>query len=519
MKKRNLLLFVPILLGPTLFGCNQTSQPTPPKDPWENVVIEKGINFHTTIYERSEHETIDILIEGYGAGNSVGIFARDSEPGSKKGAIKRKAIKNDNKIYSFNISDFKQDGEYNIFLFNKDTDIVYDYDNITILAKDTNDYKISNAEVKVENNNNTIKSSLSFETTHLEELTYEIYWAKDNIRLPEYTWIERIVSKDQSKIEVLFNDNMIAPTEANQIEITVLEGRTTSYFVSIPETYKITDSEYLNSLQVFSDVHVESPYTCSNYNSHFISNLNKIKNSEHETSGIVFVGDFANSGHENNYKLFYEHIDSVFETRPNLYPVLGNHELQYWDVYEDGLNEYKKNTGMPGAYFSFEIGGFKCFALGSEDTSTHGLMTDEQFSWFENQMKQLDKKEKIMIFMHQGIYNTVSGTLPGHGWHGFRTQTDKLRNLIKQYPNAFVFSGHSHQSLDCVQTSLFGHGLEANYVNCGASAYVLDDNRDEVYGSSGYFLEVYEDYLMLKGRLSIENKWISAAQFVVPFVK
>ena len=72
-----------------------------------------------------------------------------------------------------------------------------------------------------------------------------------------------------------------------------------------------------------------------------------------------------------------------------------------------------------------------------------------------------------MIFMHQGIYDTVSGTLPGHGWHGLNTKTSGIRDIVKQYPNAFVFSGHSHQDLNCIQTSLFGKGEEGSFFLLG----------------------------------------------------
>lgn len=487
-------------------------------DPWEGMVKEKGINLHTYVYDREKDSTIDVYIEGYESGYSLGIFDKDSEPGSAKGAIRRKPIKNDIYVYSFEIKDLKKSGDYNLFLFDKNLDIVCDYEVVTILDDDENDYGVSSASINV-TNNGLINSEIRINTTHLEELTYYLYWAKDNVRLEDYTYIKTFTSKDLDEIVIKLNDAMFAPEIANQIEVFVENGRSSSYFFNIPDTLKVNESTYLTSLQISSDTHIESKYTCKNYNSHFLSNLNAVKNYEHESEGLVFVGDTANTGNKNNYDLFYEYIDSVFETRPTLYPIVGNHELQYFTVYEDAINTYKENTGMPGAYFTFELGGFKCFALGSEDVSTHGVMSVNQLNWFKDEISKLGKDEKIMIFMHQGIYNTVSGTLEGHGWHGLNTKNNGIRDVIKQYKNAFVFSGHSHQDLNCVQTSLFGNGNDANYVNCGSSAYVLNDNREQVYGSTFYFVDVYEDYLILKGRLSIENKWISAAQFVIPFVK
>lgn len=510
MKKLRLFALSTIVVGFSLAGCSK-------QDPWANVELEKGINLYTHTFDREKHKTIDIKVEGFGSGTSLGIFARDSEPGTAKGAIKRKAVKDDVNLYQFDMEDFKDAGEYNVYLFTKNTEIVQDFEIIKILDEDKNDYGVKATTLTETKIDNYVVSEITIETDHLNELTYSLYWAKDGVRLADYTAIKTVVSKDQTSFTVEFNENMFAPEEANQIEIAVKEGRSSSSYTLISDKMKLTPSNYVANLQVFSDVHIESPYTCTSHNSHFVSNLNHIKNMENPTSAIVFPGDFANSGSKNNYDLFYSFIDDVFETRPTLYPVVGNHELQYYDDYNEGIAQYMESTGMPGAYFTFEVGGFKCFALGSEDTSTHGYMSSTQFEWFKTEMEKLDKNQKIFIFMHQGIYDTVSGTLPHHGWHGFRSQTTNLRNLIKQYPNAFVFSGHSHQSVECEQTSLFGHGQEANYINCGASGYVIDENQENTYGSSGYFVEIYEDYLLLKSRNASENKWNACAQFVVPF--
>lgn len=515
MNKKHVLLFTLSTFALLLTSCQGAGK----IDPWKDITIEKGINLYKYTYEKGVDETIDVLVDGYEDGYSLGIYDRDAEPGGPAGAIRRKPLKDDVKIYSFEIKDLKKSGEYNLFIMDKNLDIVYDFEVIEILEEDLTNYKVSSASVTFGENDGILTSSVDIQTTHTNELTYFIYWAKDGVRLKDYTYIKTFVSEGLENIHVDFNDGMFAPKEANQIEIRVKEGRSESIFVSITDELQLEQSTYKTTMQIASDIHIESKYTCKNYNSHFVSNLNATKNYENATSGMVFVGDVANSGNQNNYDLFYQFIDSVFDNRPTLYPIVGNHELQYFDTYDEAINTYKTATGMPGAYFEFEIGGIRCFALGSEDTSTHGAMSTTQLNWFKDRISESDKNDQIMIFMHQGIYNTVSGTLPGHGWHGLNTKTNGIRDVIKNYPNAFVFSGHSHQDLNCIQSTLIGRGEDANYVNCGSCAYVLDDNRETTYGSTFYFVDIYEDYLTLRGRLSIEDKWISCAQYVIPFVK
>ena len=82
------------------------------------------------------------------------------------------------------------------------------------------------------------------------------------------------------------------------------------------------------------------------------------------------------------------------------------------------------------------------------------------------------------------------------------------------YHNVVVFTGHTHYSLESERTTLFGYGENCNYVNNASVAYLWSNTYEETVGGMCNFIEVYEDYILIKGRDLYEDKWVASAQFV-----
>ena len=68
-----------------------------------------------------------------------------------------------------------------------------------------------------------------------------------------------------------------------------------------------------------------------------------------------------------------------------------------------------------------------------------------------------------------------------------------------------------HHQFDLMILS-FGNGNDANYVNCGVIAYL---RQHDEYGSNAAYIEVYEDYILVRGRDIVSSKWIANAQYVI----
>ena len=93
--------------------------------------------------------------------------------------------------------------------------------------------------------------------------------------------------------------------------------------------------------------------------------------------------------------------------------------------------------------------------------------------------------------------------------------------VLKKYPEVMMFSGHSHWNLDSNMTMLPGTSnfptfFNTSSVSCLYTGYnVTAGEREE--GSEGYYIEVYEDKILVRGRDFTTNSWRSSAQFVVEY--
>ena len=238
------------------------------------------------------------------------------------------------------------------------------------------------------------------------------------------------------------------------------------------------------------------------------------------SEAIFIVGDTINMSAESDY-LFYKSIleEEKTNSAKMIYYALGNHEYMYQSNIVDALNLFKEQLNLENHYYSVDIEGCKFIVLGSDDITPLGKMNSIQFQWLKQELADTNKNTPTFIFLHQPLKDTVAGsleTLFGQQDYGFSSSREALRDLLKNYPNATVFSGHSHYTLEEYQTVLYGNGSDATFVNCGSMAYLCNLDSKDIGGSEGYYVEVYEDYILLRGKEFVYNKWIAGAQFIIP---
>ena len=406
-------------------------------------------------------------------------------------------------------------GDYTLFLCDGSLyETVYSLD-IHIYGDDDTNYKIDSANF-ISSNNDIMKLSIEIKTPHIKELTYKLYWAKDNKRLDNYMAIKTVVSKDKESFVIDFNENMFMPNEANQIEVRVVEGLSESYFLNVDDTIKLPISEYLFTFNAMSDLHIQSLRDSMVFNGHLKTGLKDIYNSN--SKAIFVVGDVVNMGDKENYDYFHSILNEEYvEGAQPIYYSVGNHEYMYHKTIEEALELFNTSFNYDKHYYSVEINGYKFIMLGSETVAPAGVMTQQQIDWFKSEMEKTDNNKPTFVFIHQGFKDTVAGTLNtelGQVDYGFGSNTKQLRAILKEYPNAFVFSGHSHYTLEEYKTTLYGNGLDATFINCGAMAYLNANGQEDIGGAESYYVDVYEDYIVLRGKEFVYDRWIASAQFI-----
>ena len=95
-------------------------------------------------------------------------------------------------------------------------------------------------------------------------------------------------------------------------------------------------------------------------------------------------------------------------------------------------------------------------------------------------------------------------------------QDEELREILDAYPNVLLFTGHTHWHFNTTQPMLYGNGKTANYFNSASIGYLWNDEDEEVVGSQGYYVEVYENGIYVRGRDFANSLWTPAAQFFIP---
>lgn len=221
-----------------------------------------------------------------------------------------------------------------------------------------------------------------------------------------------------------------------------------------------------------------------------------------------------------------ETVNGAGALLPDIYYAIGNHDIVYNNNagYDKQIALFKEKTGMPGAYYSVELNGTSFIVLGSDTAVGEGTVGKEQLDWLKTELSKTDKNKPVFLFLHQPLIETVSGSLYSQDneiqdWYGIIDTADEIRAILKEYPNAFLFTGHTHWTLESKQPLLAGRGEDATFVNCASVGYLWTDNDTSTGGSEGYYIEVYEDYILLRGREFVKGNWCAAAQFIIPITK
>lgn len=356
-----------------------------------------------------------------------------------------------------------------------------------------------------------------------EELTeYRIAWGADGAPLDGFTYLTSYTTEKESySYEIPYFTYI--PEEAEQIIVESYDGDKLIDFASValPQGER---SEKLYEFQVLSDLHLNG---VENNDKHVraLAAFTQISTISPQTSGIFLVGDMTDNGYEKEYDQLFSVIRAVYgDTAPDIRYLIGNHESYSGQTYTQEMALFKQYTGNERAYYSFEKEGAKFIALGSVKASHEGVgvrceLGEAQLDWLENELEGAGTQKDVFLFLHQPLKDTVSGTITNlnQKWDGLNeSETARMRSILKKYPNATLFTGHTHWHLESERAALLGDGTDANFFNTASVGYLWQGTGDGTAypGSQGLFVEVYADYIVVRGREFEKGEWISAAQYV-----
>lgn len=290
------------------------------------------------------------------------------------------------------------------------------------------------------------------------------------------------------------------------------------------DTISLPEPKY--SFEVISDLHVTGPEDHENNlfgvtnNERVAQAFSDIGTNRGDTTCINVVGDLVNYGKDAEYEklseLITEHLGDI-----SINYTIGNHEFydrgeaagfeESWTAFRDfagweesdGCYRYKVINGDYHIYMGTE--GY----LEGADTAW-GYFSETQRNWLKNLLAKAEKEgANAFVYMHQSIEETVSGSFASRGqwWSGVNDDA-LLREVMESYPNTFLFTGHSHWNLNSYGPFINGDADGASYFNCASAGYLWSDADASIPGSEGLHVDVYDGYVVVKGRDFDNQKWI-----------
>lgn len=464
-------------------------------------------------------EQIVVSYSGTDDKDWIGVYPAGAEPGTMNSLVWQYSVGTGEVRFS---TSALEPGDYGIYLCDNDGYLVLAKCTVTLIDTDTADYGVKNAVFHAERKNGVSRSSVTVTPSSSKKLTYLFYWAKNGARLEDYLPIATVVSSGSDPFEVPFNDTLFMPEGADSVEVAVKQGVSESFFAPANDVLKVPASKLLFTFSVLSDLHIID--TAPQHISHLRAALSDIRALTPDTEAIFTVGDNTDRGRKENYELLMKTIAEETSDIGWNVPIrftMGNHDQVFNGTYEQQLALFKEYTGMPGVYYASEFGGMKFLVLGSDEKVGEGVMHASQLDWLEAQLHSVGTETPVFLFLHQPLVETVAGSLYSSNpdvqyWYGFSAANDRFRSILAQYPNAILFTGHTHWTFESNRPILYGNGADASFVGCASVGYLWTDEDNSTGGSEGWYIEVYEDYILLKGREFTDRKWCAASQFLFP---
>ncbi|CAN7534060.1 metallophosphoesterase [Paenibacillus sp. LjRoot153] len=295
------------------------------------------------------------------------------------------------------------------------------------------------------------------------------------------------------------------------------------------ELRKAAGNSPLLRFSVVSDIHIQ--YWDTQAQSKLGAALDDLNQLIPSLDALVINGDLGD-GRSNDYSM----LTSILQKHPlpnQICFTIGNHD--YYKAYYNASGDWSPSTfpngesdsasmerflsftKMTSVYYDRWIQGYHFIFLGSEQYRQSNPNNNEdawlslaQLKWLQSQLQDNYIKHKpLFVFLHQPLQGTVSGSLS----RGI-VQHNELKQLLSQYPEVILFTGHTHWELQLTSTLIRD---VFTMVNSSSVSYPYDSNDQLIQGnrSEGLVIVVYADRIHVRGRDFYNQAWIPEADYLV----
>ena len=354
---------------------------------------------------------------------------------------------------------------------------------------------------------------------------YSIHWGDDNGVLSEYEEISFLTTTASSKLKT-YEFIPLNAIPDNATRIIALHNGVISADFKIPDNKRLNINDKLFSYGALSDIHIDGDGDDDGFTkSDFAKEI-----SYFETNGAVAIcnsGDITRDGYEHDVAAILPFINN---TNLPIYTARGNH-----DNANDcsGLdNELYLSIEPNGNLFLKEINGEIFIFCGIISSSAGGssVFDDAQITQLSAWLKTYKDRR---VFLHEhvffgetgNIYNLYNGS--GMSDSG---NAGEFKKLMSKYRNVILCTGHSHLDFSLQRLGDHANIVQRTDTLChrvhipSASRPRYNDIdtpdiKDNTYvyklGAQGYLIDVYRDFIILKGRDFSKDKNLPYATYIL----
>lgn len=373
-------------------------------------------------------------------------------------------------------------------------------------------FQFDSANIKLTFTDKTIKAVSD------KDGSYDFYYANDNGIIEGY---ENIVSFDLkanvASSYTYFNSFNIAPYKATKIA--VCKSGTTKILSSssLPSQFLFDSSTYgtkLYSVGLISDTHVDGDGTDT------ADSINDLKKAltlfkNENVSFIAHCGDVTEDNRDSDYTA-YSNI--VADNTIPIKTIAGNH---------DSYSTLQSITGnsLYYEYIPDETSDIYLF-LGSYQASTTNPFSDEELTWLETKLEE-HKNKRVFLFLHYYCDPVGDANNLDNDDLGTTGQALTFRNLMTTYKNnVSYFSGHSHltykmqELVSTANVSLATDTMPIRvHIPSNGRPRILSNGSitNNYVGCECAIMDVYSNYIVIKGYNLSSNKIMPIAMYKIPF--
>lgn len=319
-----------------------------------------------------------------------------------------------------------------------------------------------------------------------------------------------------SKYESLISQN-VAPYEATKIGVYRKKTgkRVGGFKLQNLRLPRLGDKLY--SFGALSDIHLQYDTALDDFQ-RALTYLN-------ETEDVAFTcicGDLTDNGESSDFQTYVEYVNNYSSNTP-VYECTGNHECYDTLLSFDSMKQY---TGHD-LYYTFEQGNDLFIMFGMQYWSTTGAaeqqdpFSQESLQWLYEVLEE-NRNRRCFVVEHcprfDGSGKPYEPNMTGNLLNN--TKGSVFISLMEHYTNVIWLHGHTHMKFDCQIDCDYAnydnmYGCKSIHIpSLAVTRKYADGAYSSLYAESeGYVVDVYRNYIVLRGRDFVREKFLPIATY------